>query len=331
MRRALVICALVGAGCGRAGSDAGHSDAPGWNQDFAAPLDGGGPARDLAAPAGPSVASFGPSPLRVLAGRSATLTVTLDGPAPGGGTSVVIASADPSVVVADATLEVPAGATAADVVVNALAPGGPVAVSASTEGSAQSAQVLSIAPVARLVVSEVLYDAQGSDDGFEWVELWNGGHASIDLSGYFLGAAVSSSSPAYTAVSPALVGTLQPGDCEVVGGPLADPAANGLPVGFAYLDPVQFNPSLPNGTSVMKSSTAVALFEGDPGDVAGATMVDAVIYGVASRGLQDETGGTTRVDVGWVGSPGQSLERIGPSLWRVQATPTGGSCDPLHL
>ncbi len=280
----------------------------------------------------PSVASVAPSPLRLQVGATASLTITLSAPAPMGGATIAVASADGKrVAPAAPTATVPAGSTSVTVDVTAVAQGGPVAVTASWASSMKTAQVLSIDPVAKLALSEVLYDASGTDEGFEWVELWNGGNAPVDLSGYFLGATASSKNLTYTATTPALTGTLMPGECRVVGGPMADPARNALPANFTFLDPLQFNPSLPNGEAVPNSSTATGLFMGSPMNVAGATLVDAVIYGVASRGIADESGGTTRVDVGYVPFPKQTLERVGPSAWRVQPVPTAGACDWLHL
>ena len=55
---------------------------------------------------------------------------------------------------------------------------------------------------------------------------------------------------------------LMPGDCKVIGGPMADPMANGLPMDFMFFNAMQFNPVLPNGT--MASAEGVALFKGTP-------------------------------------------------------------------
>ena len=40
--------------------------------------------------------------------------------------------------------------------------------------------------VAGLVISEVYYDAPGTDDGLEWVELYNGFAETVDLCEYCL-------------------------------------------------------------------------------------------------------------------------------------------------
>ena len=144
-----------------------------------------------------------------------------------------------------------------------------------------------------------------------------------------LASTASSMSVNYSAVTPALTGMLNPGDCKVIGGPKADPAANGLALNFMFHQALQFNPSLPNGTTA--TAEGFALMKGSTMNVAAATIVDAVISGTQQRGLADENGKTNRLDVGYVAFPKQTLERVGNGLWRVQAVPTGGNCDWLHL
>lgn len=233
----------------------------------------------------PSVSGLAPSPLRVRVGTQAPLTVTLSAPATAAGADVALASADPKVATVPASLHVDAGMTTATAMVTAVAAGGPASITASYAGSMQSAPVLAIDPVERLAISEVLYDAAGADDGYEWIELWNGGNAAVDLSGYFIAVTASSNTPDYTAASPSLSGILQPGDCAVVGGPTADPNANALTVNFGFLDAVKFNPALPNGT--VTTAEGVALYQGSPQSIGQATIVDAVIYGTMQRGIAD--------------------------------------------
>ena len=48
----------------------------------------------------------------------------------------------------------------------------------------------------------------------------------------------------------------------LIGGPMADPMANGLAADFMFFNPVQFNPALPNGT--MTTAEGVALFKRPP-------------------------------------------------------------------
>ena len=59
-----------------------------------------------------------------------------------------------------------------------------------------------------LLLSEVLYDVSGTDDGLEWVEIFNNDTVAIDLSGFSLG----NGGPDYTTSLVQLSGTVQPGE-----------------------------------------------------------------------------------------------------------------------
>ena len=95
----------------------------------------------------------------------------------------------------------------------------------------------------------MLYDLSGTDDGLEWVEIYNNDVVAIDLSGFSLG----NGGPDYTTSLVQLSGTVQPGATFVVGGPSSS-AANGNPV----LDlAVNFTPDFQNSGT---TGDGVALF-----------------------------------------------------------------------
>ena len=66
-----------------------------------------------------------------------------------------------------------------------------------------------------VILSEVFYDAVGSDNGLEWVELYNNGSASVDLSSYSLGNGGTN----YTTSTVQLSGTIAAGGLFYFGGP----------------------------------------------------------------------------------------------------------------
>ncbi|HOX46469.1 MAG TPA: lamin tail domain-containing protein [Myxococcota bacterium] len=166
-------------------------------------------------------------------------------------------------------------------------------------------------PVGRLMLSEVLYDSQGGDDGNEWIEIFNGTASAIDLSTYSLGNGGNN----YLGSVVQLAGTIPAGGCFVVGGP------NG---GFAYNQTFNFAPDLENSGA---AADGVALFNVPAASLTAATVpIDAVIYGTNnSNNLLDETGAAGNVDVGDAGS-NQSIERTGAG-WAIQATPTPTVCN----
>ena len=164
-----------------------------------------------------------------------------------------------------------------------------------------------------VILTEVFYDADGSDDGKEWVELYNAGGSSVDLSGYSLGAGGGD----YTNTVVQLSGTIDPGETFVVGGSTSD-STNGNPT---YDQTVNFSPDLQNSGSV---ADGVALFDVPATSVTTSTVpVDAVVYGSSnSDSLIDETGSANSPEVGDA-PDGSSIERTDlAGTWQIQSTPT---------
>jgi hypothetical protein len=173
----------------------------------------------------------------------------------------------------------------------------------------------------RLLLSEVFYDPDATEQGGEWVEIFNDSASEIDLSGYSLGAGGTS----YAALKVQLTGTIAPGACRVIGGP----TSNAATYNPRYDQVVDFwaiaQGGLQNGGS---ASDGVALFNMPASGVTGSTMpIDAVVYDSPnSNNLRDETGAVARP----VAAPasGQSIERTREG-WRTQATPNPNACTPL--
>lgn len=164
-------------------------------------------------------------------------------------------------------------------------------------------------------IAEVFYDATGSDDQLEWIELVNEGDFAVDLAGWSLGWGGAD----YTAGAQALEGVIEAGARFLVGGPLAT-ADNWNPVFDLAVD---LESDLQNAGAV---ADGVALFDVPSGEVAAESVpVSAVVYGEANTsGLLDESGGIAAVDV--ADAPGgSSIERGRDGVWRVQETPTPGA------
>ena len=167
-----------------------------------------------------------------------------------------------------------------------------------------------------VLLSEVLYDVSSSDDGFEWVELYNSGQSAVDLSGYCIGGGGTT----YTYSSGQLSGTIAPGATFVVGGPTSS-SVNGNPT-FDLV--VNFTEDLQNSGS---TGDGVALFDVACARVNGSTVpVDAVIYGPNnSSSLIDETGSANAPEVGDAPA-GSSIERVDlAGAWQIQGSPTPGA------
>jgi len=166
-----------------------------------------------------------------------------------------------------------------------------------------------------LVLTEVFYNAVGGDDQLEWVELHNASSRSIDLSGYSLG----SGGADYTYSVYQLSGTIAPGGCRVVGGPLSSDA-NGFPT---FGQAVDFFPDIQNSGS---PGDGVALFAVPAASITASTVpIDAVIYGPDNLNrLIDETGLPGAVDVA-AAIEGGSIARTA-SGWRQQSSPDPNDC-----
>lgn len=162
------------------------------------------------------------------------------------------------------------------------------------------------------LLSEVYYDPPGTDNGLEWVELYNPTGSAIDLANFSLGWGGNS----YTNGTTQLSGTINPSTYFVIGGPDGG-------IGFDLV--LNFSPDIQNGGSVLD---AVALFNLLAGDITVTSVpVDAVFYGPDnnSNGLLDETGAVGVPDVIDVAA-GNSIERISlGGLWQAQSDPTPGS------
>jgi len=166
------------------------------------------------------------------------------------------------------------------------------------------------------IVSEVLYDIAGTDGGLEWVELLNPTNTTLDLSSFSIGHGGSD----YTVSTAQLSGTMSPGECIVVGGPLSS-ADNGNPI---YDQVFNFTPDIGNGGT---NSDAIGVFDVTAASITASSVpADAVLYeGSNGDSLINQFGSVpSDPDVGEA-SNGQSIERI-VSGWRIQSSPTPGSC-----
>jgi cytosine/adenosine deaminase-related metal-dependent hydrolase len=197
----------------------------------------------------------------------------------------------------------------------ALAPG-TATITFYLNGSQQSLQVEVKQMDLRL--SEVFYNPAGADHDLEWIELFNGSHHTIDLSQYSLGYGGRDYHYGHYNLS----GRMAPGECLVIGGPIA---------GDRNFHPVlaiarAFKPALQNSGD---SADGIALFA-QPVDTLSPTSLptDSVIYGKKNEHqLVNATGKVAQPDIDALSGVG-SLERT-LNGWRAQARPTPGDCSAV--
>ena len=169
-----------------------------------------------------------------------------------------------------------------------------------------------------LIISEVFYDHSGSDNGKEWVELFNSSDQAINLSNFSLGNGGNN----YTVSKAQLSGVIGPRQFFVVGGP-DKTAENGRPT---YNQIFNFSPDLQNAASG-GTADGVALFNRRSSQVTSTTVpIDAVIYGgVNDSGLIDQTGLAPAPHVNDV-SPGRAIQRTSiAGTWGGTSNPNPGS------
>jgi len=245
------------------------------------------------------------------------VTLFIDIPGRPGGTEVQLETAEEGVSVVEKpeSVVVPENEFSTTFTLKGLVEGGTILTASTDAGSIEAEVEVVEVQLSGFIITEVYYDHPGGDSEFEWVELYNGTAASLELANFSLGAGGTS----YTTSKVQLAGVVEPGQCFVVGGPQAD-ADNGNPT---YDQEIDFSPDLQNSGG---TADGVALFAQPAETLDNTTIpIDAVIYGGDnSSGLVDETGEAGEVDVDDA-SGGNSIH-LTTEGWAVQPDPTPGDC-----
>lgn len=256
----------------------------------------------------------------VLIGEDFDVTVTLDLPAKEGGQMVTFSATGPVTFPQSATVQ--AGQRVVTVTATAGAEAGAVTIEAATSaGTASTAlEVVDVEPVGLLLV-EVFYNPPSTDSTYEWVKLYNGTDAAIDLAGYTL-AWGGPKDWSWGHVD--LVGTVQPGACFIVGGPVSS-AANGSPV---FDQSIDLDQDLQNSSvAPADPADAVALFAPRVGPLSAATLpIDIVVYGPSNKtGFLGPDGQIAPVHSSDAGT-GKSLVRATTTTWVIGDVPNATAC-----
>jgi large repetitive protein len=263
------------------------------------------------------------APINVASGvtsvdASTEVSVSFTAPTPPGGTIITVEVDDPTILNVPETVEVGEYLLETIFEVSGLKEGSTsLTVHHGPHKATVTFEVLSI-PQVGFIITEVFYDPPGTDGDKEWVELFNGTTEAIDLSGFSLGAAGTEYS--YSVVQ--LAGTLEPGQCFVVGGPTSG-ADNGNPVFDQSFD---FNPDFQNSGP---DADAVALFAMTSSQITNTSVpIDAVLYGGSNgNNLIDESGEPGDVD-SEDASSGHSVQ-LNANGWVVQPEPTPNDCSHI--
>jgi hypothetical protein len=134
----------------------------------------------------PALVSLTPATATIAPGGMATFTVTLDIPAPTGGTAVTLAVAPVGAGTVPPTVTVPAGQLSTTFTYADASMAGSITVSATLGATTRTAMVTAVTSTAGLIINEVDYDMPGAGDSVEFVELYNAGATPVTLADYTL-------------------------------------------------------------------------------------------------------------------------------------------------
>jgi large repetitive protein len=284
----------------------------------------------------PAAVTLTPAMANVLPGATQTLTVTLDIPAPAGGTTVGLALSPGTAGTIPPTITVPQDQTSAsfDYVDGNMVS---TATITATLGSSMSQATLNItAQVAGLVINEVDYDNVGSDTA-EFLELYNGSGATLNLSDYTVylvngsAAGCTNGCPVYQtiALSAASSPTLAPGQylaiaCAAV---TVDPAAVTLAINCGASGTIQ-NGS-PDGIALVNTTTQTLT---DALSYEGAISAAAIpnlgnVSLVEGTVLPSSVADSNTVNGSLCRSPNGSDTNDAATDWKFCTTPTPGAAN----
>jgi hypothetical protein len=170
-----------------------------------------------------------------------------------------------------------------------------------------------------VVLVEVLFNVEGSDNGLEWIKLYNRSNEPVDLASWSVGWGGDD----FTYGVLQLSGIVGPDSCFIVGGPESN-AESGNP---NFDQVANFNPDLQNSDS-SGPGDGIALFDLPADQInAGTVPVDSVVYGPDNNsGLLGPNGNPYPTALVGIGNPGNSIVRNDSGAWVVNTTPNSQAC-----
>ncbi|XXY44739.1 lamin tail domain-containing protein [Sorangium sp. So ce269] len=204
----------------------------------------------------PALASLEPVEAAVAPGGTVSFTVTLDIPAPPDGAIVALALDPPGAGTLPASVTIPGRQLSAtfDYVDGGSAAG--VTVTATLGASSLTATVGAVTATGGLVINEVDYDQAGTD-GAEFIEIYNGTGAPVDLAGHALVLVNGSPSSlsAYETVDLSSAGTLAAGQYLVVGSTAVAAPDGARKIDFEGAQTDRVQNGAPDGIALMNTAT----------------------------------------------------------------------------
>ncbi|AUX38687.1 uncharacterized protein SOCE26_000650 [Sorangium cellulosum] len=275
----------------------------------------------------PELASIDPASATVAPGGTVSFTVSLDIPAPPGGIEVALALAPPGAGALPATVAIPGGQLGASFDYVDGGSGAAATVTATLGASSLTATVRAASATGGLVINEVDYD-QPAGDSAEFIEIYNGTGAPVDLEGHEVVLVNGSTTPpsVYGRHDLSSAGTLAAGQYLVVGSTAVTVPAGALKVVFsgAQIDRVQNG--APDGIALMNTATGAVIdalsYEGSITavtiDDATVNLVEGTVLPAAEADSNMEVGSLCRL-------PDGTDTNQAASDWAFTATITPGA------
>jgi large repetitive protein len=210
----------------------------------------------------PALTALSPATATVPPGGTKTFTVKLDLPAPAGGATISLALSPPNAGAVPATVTVPQGQIAATFSYVDAKLVSSASLKATLGATSFTSTINVVALAGNLVINEVDYDQVGTDNG-EFIEIYNGTGAPVDLVGYQLYLVNGVGSAVYLKYDLSPAGTLADQQYLVVASATVTVAPGALKLNFALAtDNVQNG--APDGIALVNLTTS--------------TLVDALSY-----------------------------------------------------
>jgi hypothetical protein len=263
----------------------------------------------------PTLVSLTPASTSVAPGGTVQLTATLDIPSQSG-VMVSLGEAPSSSSTIPVSVSIPANQVSGsfNFVASATPAATSVSVTATLGASMQSSNV----------INEVDYDMAVNPDSTEFVEIYNGGTTSVDLTDYSLILVNGSNSTTYLTLSLGAAGVLQPGQYLVVGAAAVSAPPGALKINFAGATD-QIQNGAPDGIALINVTTGTLV---DALSYEGA-MTSVNITGVGTVSLVEGTAATA-LDPGngsLCRTPNGTDTNNANADWKLCATPTPGAAN----
>jgi hypothetical protein len=280
--------------------------------------------RALGATEQPATMTLAPAMTSVAPATAKTLTVSLDIPAPPGGTTVALSATAGTV---PATVTVAANQQSATFTYTAPASGTSATVTATLSGSTSTTHI--VLGIDHIVINEIDYDMVGTDNA-EYIEIYNPSGADVDLTGLQVVLINGANNATYDTIDLSTAGTLPAGGYLVIGGAMVTVPASALKIDPGWTTDRIQNGS-PDGLAIVDTNAGRVVdalsYEGSI-TMANVTGLSAPVSLVEGNALPTTVADSNTTDGSLCRSPNGTDSDDAKSDWMFCTTKTPGMANP---